>query len=351
MDVRQAVLLVGGRATRMWPLTAETPKALLPVVGLEFVRFQLRLLAAVGVEEVFLTVGRDLLDEWRRFAAAPVDGVSLRLVVEDEPLDTAGGVRLALDDLDDRFFVLNGDVVMETDLSVLTESWPDAAEAVIALVEVDDTSAYGVVVTDADGMVERFVEKPPPDRAPARTVNAGMYLLSRAALEPFSEGPLSFEQDVFPGLAERGALAGRVVSGRWLDIGTPELYLDCHGALLRGESGLFEPGGTHVAEVGAVVDGTLGGEWAWAGSGARVEVGAVVEEAVLFPGASVAADAVVRRSVVGLHARIGPGAVIEGASVVGARAALGAGCELDAGIRIAPDTMIPERGVTFRPPT
>jgi mannose-1-phosphate guanylyltransferase len=345
MTIRQAVLLVGGRATRMWPMTAETPKGLLPVAGVPFVTFQLRLLASAGVDEAFLTVGRDLLESWQRFAAEPVEGIRLRLVVEDEPLDTAGGVRAALDDLDDAFFVLNGDVILETDLAALVAGRALGAEATIALVEVEDTSAYGVVVVDESGLVERFVEKPPLEEAPARTVNAGIYLFTRSALERHPHGPLSFERVVFPDLAERRALAAVVVEGRWLDIGTPDLYLDCHAGML---------GGAHapvVIEPGAAVDGSVGGMWAWVGAGATVADGAVVEESVVMPGATVESGAVVRRGIVGWDARIGAGARVEGAAVVGPRAVIGPGCELDHGIRVAPDIVIGERGVTFEPPS
>jgi mannose-1-phosphate guanylyltransferase len=334
----------------MWPITAETPKGLLPVAGIPFLRYQLRQLAAVGVEEAFLTVGRDLLDAWESFAAAPVEGIRLRLVVEDEPLDTAGGVRAALDDLDDRFFVLNGDVVMETDLAAIAAGRLEGVDATIALVEVEDPSAYGVVVTDADGIVEAFVEKPEPDQAPARTVNAGMYVMTRTALEGYPRGPLSFEQVVFPDLVRRRGLGSVVVRGRWLDIGTPELYLDCHAAVLTGETSLHRPSGPIAVEDGAWVGGDVVGAWAWVGAGAVVEAGAVIEEAVIMPGSVVRSGALVRDAIVGPGARIGPDCRVRGAAVVGARATIGAGCELDRGIRVAPDAVISERGVTFRPP-
>jgi mannose-1-phosphate guanylyltransferase len=334
----------------MWPITAETPKGLLPVAGIPFLRYQLRQLAAVGVEEAFLTVGRDLLDAWESFAAAPVEGIRLRLVVEDEPLDTAGGVRAALDDLDDRFFVLNGDVVMETDLAAIAAGRLEGVDATIALVEVEDPSAYGVVVTDADGIVEAFVEKPEPDQAPARTVNAGMYVMTRTALEGYPRGPLSFEQVVFPDLVRRRGLA---VSWSAAD-GSTSARPSCTSTAMRRCSperractGL--PGRSSV-EDGAWVGGDVVGAWAWVGAGAVVEAGAVIEEAVIMPGSVVRSGALVRDAIVGPGARIGPDCRVRGAAVVGARATIGAGCELDRGIRVAPDAVISERGVTFRPP-
>lgn len=334
----------------MWPISAEVPKGLLPVAGVPFVGYQLRRLAAAGVSEVFLAVGRHLLGVWERFVAEPGDGPSLRLAVEDQPLDTAGPVRALIDHLDEEFFVLNGDVVVETDLSALAAAAPSAAAATIGLVEVEDTAAYGVVVVGDDGMVERFVEKPDPGEAPASTVNAGIYLMTRDALAEHPEGPLSFEEVVFPALARRGALGGVTVSGRWLDIGTPELYLDCHREVLTGGTSLHRLETPVMVEAGSSVLGEVGGRWAWVGAGATVARGALVEEAVVMPGASLEEGAVVRRAVIGWDATIGREAMITGYSMVGSRAIIGAGCELDAGIRVAPGAVLGEGAVTFTPP-
>src|SRR3990172_8897759 len=242
VSIRQAVLLVGGRGTRMWPLTSDVPKGLLPLAGVPFVEYQLRQLAAAGISEVFLAVGRELLGAWERYAATSPGGLAVRLVVEEEPLDTAGPVRAVLDLLDDRFLVLNGDVVVEADLAALLG---DHGEATLGLVEVADTSAYGVVVTRSDGVVDRFIEKPPTAEAPARTVNAGMYALDRAVLAGYPEGRLSFERVVFPELAAAGALRAVVLTGRWIDIGTPSLYLAAHDVVYAGGSVLHRPAATH----------------------------------------------------------------------------------------------------------
>lgn len=345
LSIRQAVLLVGGRGTRMWPLTSDTPKGLLPLGGIPFVEYQLRQLAAVGVEEVFLAIGRDLLGAWERYAAAPRAGLTVRLAIEEEPLDTAGPVRAILERLDDRFLVLNGDVVVEADLTPLMSSGGTAA---LALIEVDDTSAYGVVVTDSAGVVLRFVEKPPITQAPARTVNAGMYSLSREALADYPEGRLSFERVVFPDLAATGAARGVVLSGRWIDIGTPRLYLAAHAAVHRGDSALHRLASHEAA--GAQVAGRQGGAWSWIGEGASVGAGAVIEEAVVMPGAVVESGAVVRDAIIGHDARIGTGSIVTGASVIGPGASLGDGCEVDEGMRVAPGAVLAPGSVTFRPP-
>ena len=334
----------------MWPLTAAMPKPLLRVAGVPFVELQLGQLAQVGIEEVFLAVGRHGLDAWESFVAARSGSPEVRLVVEDEPLDTAGPVRAALSDLDDRFMVLNGDVVIETDLSAYLAAVPAEAVAALALVEVADPSAYGVVVTDGSGRVVRFVEKPPAATAPARTVNAGLYVMTRGALAGYAPGRLSFEQTVFPDLTAAGSLHAVVVDGRWMDIGGPGLYLDCTSTLLAGESSLYRSEGTHFVGPGVKADGGIGGAWVWVDSGATLGEGAVVEEAVVLAGAVVGRGAVVRRAVVASGARIGEGAVVTGDSVVGEGAVVGDGCEIDREMRIGPGAVIPACAVTFRPP-
>ena len=345
MTVRQAVLLVGGRGTRMWPLTANTPKGLLPVAGVPFIEYQIRLVEAAGVDEVLLAVGRDHLEEWRAYVSSWSGSPALDLIVEDTPLDTAGPLVAARDRLQDRFLVLNGDVVLEADLGRFLDDAPAEAAATIALVGVDDPSAYGVVVAGADGLVEAFVEKPPPGTEPAKTVNAGIYVLERRALDGYEEGRLSFERTVFPTLAERRDLGGVQVSGRWLDIGTPGLLLDTNGVVLRGESALYRPDRAHAGSGGERM-----GSWSWVAPSARVGEDAVIEEAMVMEGARVAGGAVVRRAVIGPGAVVVDGASVGGDSLVGPGSSIGAGCEVDFGMRVAPGAILEAGSVTFRPP-
>lgn len=335
---------MGGRGTRMWPLTAEIPKGLLPLGGLPFVEYQIRQLAAIGVDEVVLAVGRQAAGAWEAYAATSPEGVAIRLVIEDEPLDTAGPVRAVLDTLDQRFFVLNGDVVLEADLA--TVSGGSGSLGNLGLVEVDDTSAYGVVVVDGNGLVQRFVEKPSRESAPARTVSAGVYVLSSEALAGYAPGKLSFERVVFPNLVARGGLGGVVLAGRWMDIGTPSLYLDTHEVVMTGGSRIHRPPAAHVTPAGT----SAGGKWAWVAADASIAPGAIVEESVVLAGAIVAEGAVVRRAVIGPRARIGSGAVVTGDSLVGPAAVIGERCELDRGIRVAPGTNLPAGAIAFRPP-
>jgi NDP-sugar pyrophosphorylase family protein len=331
--VKQAVVLLGGRGTRMWPLTATVPKGLLPVAGVPFIELQLRELTSVGVEQVFLAIGSDHEAAWREYA--PATDMAVELSVEDSPLDTAGPVAALLDRLDERFLVLNGDVVLEGSLPGFVDQAPDFP-AVLALVEVDDPSAYGVVMTAPDGRVERFVEKPPPGEAPGNRVNAGMYVLERAALAAFPSGSLSFEKDVFPDLVEHGKIGATTIEGDWLDIGTPELYLQAHDAAAAGR-------------IQSVELASSGASWAWISPDARVSSEASVVESVVLPDADIGAGAVLERAVIGWGARIGA-ATIRGATVVGAGADVGDGCELAAGLRVAPGAVLEAGSVSFSPP-
>ncbi|HEY5578795.1 MAG TPA: NDP-sugar synthase [Acidimicrobiia bacterium] len=341
--IRQAVLLLGGRGTRLWPLTEARPKGLLPVSGLPFFEYQVRMLAELGVHEVFLAVSKAWQDTWDEYLGSRPELSHVETIPEETPLDTAGPVRSMLDRLDGPFLTLNGDVLFDADLRSLLE--PGATRSTIVLTRVEDPSSFGVVVLDDSGLVQRFVEKPPRQRAPADTISAVIYLLDPEALSQFAEGPLSFERKVFPALAAQGLLAGVVVEGAWMDIGTPELYIEAHEHVSAGLSRVYAPESPHgPGEAGGAIEG-----FAWIGKGALVEPGASVGRSVLLSGSVVRSGAVVRGSVLAWGAEVLEGAEVTGGTVIGESAVVGAGCELS-GVRIAPGVVLPERAVTMKPP-
>jgi len=346
--VRQAVLLVGGRGTRLWPLTATTPKPLLPVGGVAFFELQLRLLAEVGCEEVILAVSRGHESAWHAFAGLHRQP-RLKVSVEAVAMGTAGPLTLVRQLLDDRLLVLNGDVILETSPRDFVTRAPDLP-AVLSLIEVPDPSPYGVVVTGPDGRVQAFIEKPSPGQTPVRTVNAGMYLLQKEALAPYPEGPLSFERVLFPDLVKRGGLGAVVVAGAWLDIGTPQLYLATQRRVHTGGSRLARPAAAHLVGKEAEVAGELAGSWNYIGPGAIVEAGAEVEEAVVLDRARIRSGAVIRGAVVAWDAEVKANASVTGAAVVGKGAVVGEGCELAAGVRVAPAAQLGPGSISFRPP-
>ncbi|MDH3470275.1 MAG: NDP-sugar synthase [Acidimicrobiia bacterium] len=347
--IRHAVLLVGGQGTRLLPLTTATPKALIPLAGEPFVELQLANLVEVGVSDVWLTVGTEHLHVWESYLAQRQGPPQLHLAVEQSPLDTAGGVRAILDELDDRFLILNGDVIFDVPLGSFLSAAP-AGGVVLGLARVADPSAYGVVVTTSEGSVERFVEKPPAGSAPADTVNAGIYLAERRLLESFERGPLSFERKVFPDLVAAGELWGVTIEGEWLDIGTAGLYLDAHERLLTGKAGSAPAGSPHLAMAGAQIDGEQRGSWSMIGPGAVVEEGAVVQEAVILDGAVIRSGARVSASIVGWDSHVGERAVISGQTIVGRAARIGPGCRLTDGARVLEGAVL-ESGAIAAGPT
>jgi len=342
------VLLVGGQGTRLLPLTASTPKALVPLAGEPFVELQLANLVDVGVTDAWLTIGTEHLDVWQSYIAGRQGSPRLHLALEDSPLDTAGGVRAILGELDDRFLILNGDVVFDVPLGPFLAAAP-AGGVVLGLARVADPSAYGVVVTSASGLVERFVEKPPLGTAPANTVSAGIYLAERRALERFEPGSLSFERRVFPDLAADNDLWGITIEGEWLDIGTAALYLDAHERLLTGRAGSTPPDSPHLVMPDAQIDGEQLGSWSMVGAGAVIEAGAVIQEAVILDGAVVRSGARVTEAIVGWDSHVGEGAVISGQTMIGRAARIGPGCELTDGARVPDGTVLEPGAITTGP--
>jgi mannose-1-phosphate guanylyltransferase len=327
----QAVVLVGGFGTRLRPLTLTTPKQMLPVGNRPMIERVLEHLADHGITRATLALG------YRpdAFADAYPDGrcagVELHYAVEPEPRDTAGAIRFAATDagIEERFVVVNGDVLTDLDLRALVAQHDAAGgEGTIALHRVEDPSAFGVVPTDPDGRVTAFVEKPPRHEAPTDLINAGTYVLEPSVLDRIApDVPVNVERVTFPAMVADGCLYAFDGGSYWIDAGTPATFLRANLDLLDGTRG--------PAEQGVAADASVHGSVAtsWIGSGAEVAEGAVVERSVLLPGARVAAGAVVRGSILGARASVGAGATLDGDVVVGDDAEVPAGASL-AGVRI-----------------
>ena len=353
----KAVVLVGGEGTRLRPLTSTVPKPLLPIAGQAFLERQLTWLARHDVTDVVLSLGY-LPDAFAaQFPDGAFGGVRITYAVEEHPLGTAGGIRFAARaaGIDERFVVCNGDVLTTLDVSRLVQFHAErGAEATIHLTRVDDPSAFGVVPTFADGEVKAFVEKPSPGTAPTDWINAGTYVLEPSVLERIPEAlTVSIERETFPRMLEDGGrLFASETDDYWLDIGTPEKYLQAHRDTLRGAIGLPPLVGAHeiapgvwaedecdVADDVALLAPSLLGADAVIASGARVEnatVGsgsvlgndAVVTGAVLLPGVRIERGAIVDRSIVGAGALVGERASVLDCSIVGPGAHVAAGTTL-----------------------
>ena len=237
----RAVVLVGGFGTRLRPLTFDTPKPMLPVAGRPMIERTIRLLAAHGVDEVVLSLGFGSGAFTDAYPDGQCAGVRLRYAVEPSPLDTAGAVRFAATaaGIDERFVVANSDVMTDLDLTALLAFHErSGAEGTVALTPVDDPSHFGVVPTDDDGRVTAFVEKPAPGTEPTNRINAGFYVLEPSVLarvEP--DVKVSIERVTFPAMVADRSLYALADDSYWIDVGTPERYLQANLDLLEAPDG------------------------------------------------------------------------------------------------------------------
>jgi mannose-1-phosphate guanylyltransferase len=366
----QALILAGGEGTRLRPLTSTIPKPVVPMVDRPFITYMLEWLRGHGVDDVILSCGfmagevREVLGDGSSL------GMRLRYVQEPRPLGTGGALKFAEDLLSGRFLMLNGDVLTDIDLTAqLAQHERTGARATLALFPVEDPSAYGLVRRNDDLSVKEFVEKPGPDQIDTDLINAGAYVLEPDVLDtmPPAGTNVSIERDVFPALVGAG-LFGFAASGYWLDIGTPQRYLQGTYDILEGN--VSTEVGQRLSEAGlalvdgAVVDGRVvapalvGPECVVAGGaivggrtvlsrGVSVGEGTHVESSVLLDGASVGARATVRGSIVGPGACIGEHCHVEAGVVLGEGVRVGRDNVLTAGARIFPGVELPEGAIKF----
>ena len=340
----QALVLAGGEGTRLRPLTHTVPKPVMPLAGRPFLTFMLDWLKGHGVDDVLLSCGflahavEDVLGDEH-------NGIRLRYVREDEPLGTAGPVRLASDAglLDDRLFILNGDVLTDMDLTAqLAFHEEKKAKATLALIAVADTSSYGVVPTDANGAVEAFLEKS-PGPAPTNRINAGAYVIERDVVDRIPAGrAVSFEREVFPGLVGE-SLYGFMSDGYWIDIGTPERYLEATYDLLSGrvESTLppRDETGSLVYEP-ALIAGAHIGPQTVLGPHCSVGVDSAVERSVLHERVSVGSGCTIREAVLSEGVHVGDGAEIEPGAMLGSGVVVEAGESVEPNARVEPGARV-----------
>jgi mannose-1-phosphate guanylyltransferase len=328
----QAVILVGGEGTRLRPLTSTVPKPVVPLVDRPFISFMLEWLGRHGIDDVIMSCGflatsvRNVLGDGSGL------GIRLRFVEEPDPRGTAGALKFAEPMLDERFLMLNGDVLTDIDLTEqIAQHEQTAAKATLALVPVADPTAYGLVHLNEDRSVRDFLEKPSPDAIDTNLISAGAYVLEREILELVPpERNVSIEREVWPLLVGSG-LYGFPSESYWLDIGSPDRYLQGTFDIIEGN-------------VKTAVRERLGGDWLAIDDSAEVR-GRVIPPAVLERGVRVAAGAHVGSLVVlGEDVSIGTGTTVE-RSVILNGAEIGEGCTLRdcivaAGVRIGPRTSI-----------
>ena len=341
----QAVVLVGGEGTRLRPLTLTEPKPALQLVDRPFIRFMVDWLGHHGIDEVVMACGFRA----ERLRAALGDSVPggpvIRYIEEDEPLGTAGPVRLAADMglLGERFMVLNGDVLTDLDLTALQRQHSETGAVVtLGLYPVTDPTSYGLVRRGEDGTVLGFLEKPDPAEIDTDEINAGTYVVERSALELIPPGrAVSIEREVFPQLVGQG-LYGRRLNGYWMDIGTPERYLQASWDILEGAvaTELAGDGGPFVGADAVVPDEASITPRAVIGDGCKLGDGVVVSDSVVLNRCRIGAGAEISGSILGTGVQVGDSARVGPGAVIGAEARIASGAAVREGARVGPGESI-----------
>jgi mannose-1-phosphate guanylyltransferase/phosphomannomutase len=327
--------MAGGEGARLRPLTSNLPKPMLPMANRPMMEHVVALLRNNGFDDIVVTVAfmANVLRSY--FGDGSEFGVRMAYATEEAPLGTAGSVRNAREQLDERFVVISGDVLTDIDLaSVLDHHVSKGALATIALKAVDDPLEFGIVITRDDGSIERFLEKPTWGQVFSDTVNTGIYVLEPEIFDFIAEGrPVDFSEEVFPQVLAAGQpMFGYVAGGYWEDVGTLGAYLRAHRDILDGK--------VHVDIAGFPLRPGV-----WLGKGAEVHPSASVEgPAIIGDNCHVGADAVVGEyTILGANVRVGEGASITrtvlhesgfvGPSVRLEGCVLGRSCDLRQGVR------------------
>src|SRR5919201_6639230 len=342
----KAILLAGGKGTRLRPLTIHTPKPIVPIFNRPFLHYQLDLLKQVPeIDEVVLSLSYQPRRIEEIFGNGGESGLGIKYVVEPAPLGTAGAVRYAGESLHESVVVFNGDVLTQVDLAeVIALHRQRGAKATIVLTPVDNPSAYGLVETDASGHIRRFLEKPQPDEITCDTINAGIYVLEPETFDRIpKDTPWSIERSFFPSLIERHeTFVGYIYAGYWIDIGTPEKYMQVHRDMMDGrftayraapyatkpcaawvspearvEDGAVVEGPCFIDEATIVRPGARIGPYSVVGRHCHIEEHASVERAIVWADSRVSQEAIVRNSVLGRSCHVGRSAIVDNGAVLG----------------------------------
>jgi len=359
----QAVILVGGLGTRLRPLTYNTPKAMMPVLDRPFLEYVIRRLAGHGVDDIVLAISHLAPPIESYFGDGARLGVKLSYTSEEMALGTAGGVKNAEGFIHDAFFALNGDIFTDLDLTAMLDFHrKHKALVTIALTPVDDPTSYGLVETDGDGRITRFLEKPGKDEVTTNMINAGTYILEKEVLDAIPpQTNFSFEHDVFPRLLDQGKpVYAFPYHGYWMDIGTPQKYRQLNLDLLDGKSNQYRPDGASGIAIGKgsrldptaeltpplVIgqnctvdkDARLVGPLV-VGSASYIGEGALVEDAIIWQRVTIEDVATVKQSIIADDCRLGTGSNVVNA-VLADNVSLAPGYKLSQDSKIMPDTSL-----------
>ena len=339
----QALILAGGKGTRLRPLTVYTPKPIVPVMNRPFLLYQLEVLKKAGITDITLSLSYQPDKIQHILGNGSEYGVNLQYVTEPSPMGTGGAFKFAASGIRETTVVFNGDILTDLDIAKVIETHQaNSAAATITLAPVNDPSRYGIVVTGDDSRVQRFVEKPQPDelaRLNVNTINAGIYILEPAILDIIAKDVnRSFEYDVFPDILERGLpFFGYSITGEyWRDIGTPESYLSAHQDFLDGKIAPFKFEADQDVEIAtrAEIDrvSIIGKDCvvkpgatilrSVIGAGVNVEERAVIENSVIWPHTRISGAAEIRGAIIGRSCHVGRNAIVGPGSVLGDKTTL-----------------------------
>jgi NDP-sugar pyrophosphorylase family protein len=324
----QALILAGGKGTRLRPLTMHTPKPIVPIANQPFLLYQLELLNRADVRDVILSLSYQPQKIEDKLGDGTDYNVRISYAVEASPLGTAGAYRNAASMISETTVVFNGDVLTDIDMNeVISFHRERQAAATIVLAPVPNPTAYGLVETEKDGRVRRFLEKPKPEEVTCDTINAGIYILEPRVLDYVPEGePFMFEYGVFPQLLERKEpFFAYVWRGYWRDIGTASSYLQANLDVIAGRINLLSPppsergekfDPTAAVEAPSVVD-----------SGCTLKAGVKIINSVVSRNCYIEERAQIANSVIRAGSRIGAGSTLE-SSVIGKGCHIGRSVEI-----------------------
>lgn len=359
----KAVILVGGEATRLLPLTCNTPKAMVPVLNTPFLEHVIGYLSWHQVKDITLAQSHLAQPIKGYFGNGSRFGVRLGYSVEDAPLGTAGAVKNAERYLDETFLVLNGDIFTDLDITAMIDYHRERkATVTIALIPVDDPTSYGLIETNAQGRVTRFLEKPKWSQVTTNMINAGTYILEPDVLNQIPlQANVSIEREVFPKLVKRGEpVYAYPASAYWIDIGTPDKYRRLHRDLLTGKSSRYplasgeevvmgEQSYIHpTAQIqGAVAIGSncsigprvkLRGPVV-IGAGGTILEDSVIEESVIWRNVRLGQRVNLKKSIVADNCYLNTDSIIED-SILGDNVTVASGGKLEPGSKIWPGTTV-----------
>lgn len=333
----KALILAGGKGARLRPVALHTPKPIVPLANIPFLFFQIDHIKRAEITEIILSLSYQPRKITDIFGDGIKYGVTMRYTHEDLPRGTAGAFKAAENLIDDTTVVFNGDVLTDADLLELIRYHKEKqAEATILMARVMNPAGYGLIETDEEGRIVRFIEKPAEDDVTGDTINAGIYVLEPSVLNRISkEGPQSFEREIFPAMLQDGArFYAYLTRGYWQDIGSPQKYLEAHFGIIHGRMKLpsypqkacppndwvkrnVQIDQYSILDGGCVIKPGVAIENSVLGEDCRIEEGAFIKDSVIWSGTRVRPHARIERAIIGRQCHIGEGARLRPGTVLG----------------------------------